>query len=147
MRPSHPASMLPDTPPSRASPLPQGLRCPTRSPATRSLRLPTSSLTANFARSLPIQRPGLRTRVRCHAATPHDCWRFSTPEFSCYGGCVWETLGSAGSCISGFSACAQLPPICLRTNGTASLMQELQMNAIDPSATPVMPLHLPTNKR
>ena len=37
---------------------------PTRSPATRSLRLPTSSLPANFTRSLPIQRPGLRTRVR-----------------------------------------------------------------------------------
>ena len=109
MRPSHSTLMLPVSPPSRASSLPQGaascsisaitlVQCgsglareeavtssinvawhtafaskpaPTGvvvsrpSPASRSLRLPTSSLPANFARSLPIQRPGLRTRVNC----------------------------------------------------------------------------------
>jgi hypothetical protein len=48
--------------------------------------------------SLPIQRPGLITRVRYGrtSATNHDFRRFFVSAQSCNGGCAWETFGSAG---------------------------------------------------
>jgi len=35
---------------------------------------------------------------------------FFVPAASCYGGCAWETLGSAGFQVPGSPTCAQLPP-------------------------------------
>ena len=35
---------------------------------------------------------------------------FFTPAISFYGGCAWETFGSAGFQVPGSPTCAQLPP-------------------------------------
>ncbi|MBD0704507.1 hypothetical protein CF597_16010 [Pseudomonas sp. PSB1] len=53
--------------------------------------------TATLQLSLPIQRPGLRTRVRCrrYSALPRFAALFYV-RISCNGGCAWETFGSAG---------------------------------------------------
>jgi len=51
-----------------------------------------------FSSSLPIQRPGLITRVRYRrtSAPIHVCRRFFVSALPCNGGCAWETFGSAG---------------------------------------------------
>ncbi|PRB52592.1 hypothetical protein CQ009_10910 [Pseudomonas sp. MYb2] len=72
--------------PRASTPPPPGHDC-----ASTQLKLPSNP-------SLPIQRPGLRTRVRYrrNSAPTHDCRRFFLPAFTCNGGCAWETFGSAG---------------------------------------------------
>ena len=35
---------------------------------------------------------------------------FFTPAITFYGGCAWETFGSAGFQVPGSPTCAQLPP-------------------------------------
>lgn len=66
-----------------------------------SLKLPSNP-------SLPIQRPGLRTRVRCRrtSAPTHVCRRFFVPAFRAMAAVRGRLSSLPGSCISGFSACA-----------------------------------------
>jgi hypothetical protein len=102
--------------------------------------------------SLPIQRPGLRTRVRCRrtSAPPTFAGAFFVLAFPCNGGCAWETFGSAGFLYLRFLSlriAATLSPE--NGGGSAHLIQGVsQMNSINPSKIcPVIPSHRPANGR
>jgi hypothetical protein len=60
---------------------------------------------------------------------------FFVPEVSCYGGCAWETFGSAGFQVPGSPTCAQLPPIIVwrRSVAVPSKLGAPPMHALIPS--------------
>jgi hypothetical protein len=61
--------------------------------------------TDNVATSLQIQRPGLETCQRTAQQRPFTiAGAFFAPALLCYGGCAWETLGSAGLRLPWFSS-------------------------------------------
>ncbi|MGY3302673.1 hypothetical protein ACVK1X_001960 [Pseudomonas sp. PvR086] len=57
-------------------------------------------------------------------APPSRLQAFFTPAIQCYGGCAWETFGSAGSLAPGLPPCVQLPPIRVVTNAAAPRVKE-----------------------
>ena len=75
-----------------------------------SCTLPITTLP--FHSSLPIQRSGLITRQDAGAPSAPNpiCRRFFRPSFRAMAAVRGRPLGLPGSCISGLSACAQLPP-------------------------------------